>query len=275
MNKPSAVFVRPPGESFVDALGQQPGAPAIDLARAQAQHRLYVAALREAGLRVTELPAEPDHPDACFVQDVAYLLPGLAVFGRPAEPSRQGEIALLKPHLPASLPAAQIEPPGTLEWGDVMRIGDTFYVGQSARSNAAGTEQLRRLLEPLGLAVEALPVVGGLHLLSGANYLGKAPNDPQSPGVLLAWEDYAGLPQFAGLDIIVVPAHEKPAANCLALPAPGHPQGGEGETVIMPAGFPETASALWHRGFRVLTVPIGEFAKADGGVTCLSLLSAA
>jgi dimethylargininase len=253
-------LVRAPEPGFSDALGQQPDADAIDLTRAAAQHRLYVQALRGAGVHVTELPPAPGYPDACFVQDVALLLPQLAIVGRPAEPARQGEVDLIKSHLPASLPVAAITAPGTLEWGDVLRIGDTLYVGQSARTNAAATAQLRELAAPLGLAVEALLVPQGLHLLSGVNYLGPAPS--AGPGVLVAWPGYANLPQFANLDVIVTPPAEAPAANCLAL----------GATVIVPAGYPQTAAALWQRGWRVLSTPIGEFAKANGGVTCLSII---
>lgn len=257
-------YVRPPHDSFAAALGQKPGAPAIDLARAKAQHRLYVDALAAAGLEVVVLPPAPGLPDACFVQDIALLLPELAILGRPAEPSRQGEVALLRPHLPAGQPVAAIEAPGTLEWGDVLRIGDVLYVGQSARSNAAGCDQLRRIVGPLGLRVEPLPVSEGLHLLSGVNNLGQAPGSADGREVLVAWEQYAGLPQFTGLDVIIAPPEEAAAANCLAL----------GDMVIAPAGYPKTTAAIWQRGFHVLSAPVSEFAKADGGVTCLSLLAA-
>jgi dimethylargininase len=262
MTQQLRAFVRPPEESFVQALGQQPGASAIDLPRARAQHRLYGDALRAAGVHVIELPPAPGYPDACFVQDVALLLPELAILGRPAEPSRQGEVDLIRPHLPAGLAVAAIDAPGTLEWGDVLRIGNTLYVGQSARTNAAAAALLRDLLAPLGLTVEALPVPEGLHLLSGVNYLGAAPAADDGQGVLVAWPQYASLPQFAGLDVIVIAPDEAPAANCLALNG----------VVVVPAGYPQTAAALWRRGFRVLSTPIGEFAKADGGVTCLSVI---
>jgi dimethylargininase len=263
MSRAVHALVRPPDASFIAALGQHPEAASIDVGRAQAQHHLYVAALRAAGVRVDPLPPAPGYPDACFVQDVVMLLPRLAILGRPAEPSRQGEVDLIRPVLPRGLPVAAITAPGTLEWGDVLRIGDTLYVGRSARTNAAAAEQLAALVAPLGLAVEALPVPQGLHLLSGVNYLGVAPAATDGPDVLVAWEEYATLPPFAGLDVIVVPPDETPAANCLAI----------GDAVITPAGYPHTAAAIWHRGFRVFTVPIDEFAKADGGVTCLSVLN--
>lgn len=256
------VYVRPPDLSFRDALGQQPGQAPIDVALAQAQHRLVTAALRAAGLAVTELPAAPGHPDACFVQDIALLLPGLAILARPAEASRQVEVDLFRPFLPSGMAVFTIEAPGTLEWGDVLRIGDTLYAGQSGRTNAAGAGQVAAAVQPLGLRVELLPVPRGLHLLSGVNSLGRGPAGDAEREVLVAWPDYAGLPQFSDCDVIVVPEEEAPAANCLAL----------GATVLAPTGYPRTAAQIWQRGYRVLSVPLSEYAKADGGMTCLCVL---
>lgn len=261
MAVPQRVYVRPPDPSLRDALGQRPDQAPIDIALACAQHRLLAAALRAAGLTVSELPAAPGHPDACFVQDVALLLPGLAILARPAEPSRRAEVELFRPHLPPGLTVVAIEAPATLEWGDVLPIGSTLYIGQSARSNAHSVEQVRAAVKPLGLLVETLPVPRGLHLLSGVNSLGNGPAGDGQRAVV-AWPDYAGLHQLAGCDVIVVPEDEAPAANCLAL----------GGTVIVPAGYPRTATQIWQRGYRVLSVPLSEFAKADGGVTCLCVV---
>lgn len=255
-------FVRPPDAAFRDALGQQPSQPSIDVALAQAQHALLRSALWAAGLKVIELPAAPGHPDACFVQDVALLLPGLTILARPAEPSRQTEVDLFRPHVPPERAVAEIIAPATLEWGDVLRLGDTLVVGLSARSSAAAAAQLAAVIEPLELRVETLLVPKGLHLLSGINSLGRGPAGDGEREVLVAWPEYAALPRFAGCDVIVTPPDETPAANCLTL----------GDTVIVPAGFPRTAAQIWQRGYRVLSVPISEFAKADGGVTCLCVL---
>jgi dimethylargininase len=257
-----SVYVRPPDPSFQDALGQQAGQPPIDVALALAQHRLLTAALRAAGQMVIELPAAAGHPDACFVQDIALLLPGLAILARPAEASRQAEVELFRPFLPPDLIVVAIEAPGTLEWGDVLRLDNTLYVGQSGRTSAAGAAQVAAAVQPLGLQVETLPVPRGLHLLSGVNSLGRGPASDGDRAVLVAWPDYAGLPPFSSCDVIVVPDEEAPAANCLAL----------GDTVLVPAGYPRTAAQIWHRGYQVLSVPLSEYAKADGGMTCLCVL---
>lgn len=260
--QPHGVLVRPPESSFLHALGQVDGAPAIDFDLALAQHRLVVVALRAAGLSVTVLPPAVGLPDACFVQDVALVLPELILLARPALPSRREEVAAIRAHLPDDRLVVAVEAPGTLEWGDVLRIDDTLVVGLSERTNAAGAEQVRAAVTPLGMRVETVPVPAGLHLLSGLNYLGRSTRNAEAPGGVLAWPAYRDLPFLAGLDVIVVPEREAPAANALAV----------GDTVLVPSGYPQTAAAIWRRGFRVLSVPLSEFAKADGGVTCLTLL---
>jgi dimethylargininase len=136
----------------------------------------------------------------------------------------------------------------------VLVVGSRLFVGRSARTNRAGFAQLRELLELEGASVESLVVRQGLHLLSGCAHLGR--------GVLLATDLYADLPVFAGLDVIRVPAEEAYAANAL----------GVGQYVLFPAGYPRTSSEITARGFEVLPLPMSEFAKADGGITCLSLL---
>jgi dimethylargininase len=133
-------------------------------------------------------------------------------------------------------------------------LPDRVYVGQTARSNLDGIAQLAELLAPACLPVTPIPVSTYLHLLSAVTYVGR--------NTLLAVDEYAGHPAFAGMDVIVVPPEEAYAVNTLAL----------GQFVVVPAGYPRVAYALSDRGFTVLSVPTTEFAKADGGVTCLSLL---
>ena len=171
----------------------------------------------------------------------------------PLGPPVQGEEEAVRQALQSHVRLAAIQPPATLEGGDVLIIGQRLFVGLSARTSRAGFAQLRDLLELEGATVEALPVGDSLHLLSDCTYLGR--------GVLLATAGCAGLPAFAGLDIISVPAGEAYAANALGLR----------DHVVFPAGYPRTAALIRERGFTVLQVPLSEFAKADGGATCLSL----
>jgi dimethylargininase len=246
--------VRPPGHSFVRALSGQEPRPDIDAVLARRQHAEYSAALSAAGAELIELPPDEAYPDACFVQDTAVFFGTLAVMARFGVESRQGEQDAVRQVVQGYRRLVGIQPPATLEGGDVLVIGPKVFVGLSARTNGGGFTQLRNLLELEGATVEILPVAQSLHLLSDCTYLGR--------GVLLATDAFAGNPAFAGLDVVRVPPEEAYAANAL----------GVGEHAILPAGYPHTAALVRERGFEVLPVPLSEFAKADGGATCLSLL---
>ncbi|MGE5138099.1 MAG: dimethylarginine dimethylaminohydrolase family protein [Rudaea sp.] len=221
---------------------------------AQAQHAAYCQALCTAGLDVTVLPPDERYPDSCFVQDTALVIRGQVIVCRPGAPSRRGEEQATAAWLGENWPVKHIEPPGTLEGGDVMVLADRVLVGRSERTNAEGIEQLRAFLEPLGLPVLSVTVGDGLHLLSDGTYLGR--------GIVLAAPSFKGLAEVAGLQILPVPPAEAYAANALAL----------GDHVIVPAGFPQTAARLKAAGFNVLAVPLSEFEKVDGGATCLSIV---
>ena len=249
----TCALVRPPGDSYVRAISST--AARIDVTLARAQHAEYCQALAAAGLAVETLPPDERYPDSCFMQDPAMVIAGRAIICRPGAPTRRGEEVSAAAWLAGRLPATvRIEDPGTLEGGDVLVLPDRVLVGESARSNASGIRQLAAILTPFSLPVIPVPVGANLHLLSGVAYLGG--------NRLLAVDGFAALPAFAGLEVIPVPAEESYAANVLAL----------GDHVIMPAGYPRVAAALRVCGLDVLPVPTSEFAKADGGVTCLSLL---
>ena len=247
-------LVRPPGDSFAQAISSLDPQPRIDVDVAREQHAAYCAALERAGVELIELPDDEAYPDSCFVQDTAVVAGDLAVIARPGAPSRRGEEEAVRRALQGRKRLAEIQPPGTLEGGDVLVIGTRLFVGLSARTNRAGFAQLRDLLELEGATVESLPVGESLHLLSDCTYLGR--------GVLLATAACVELPAFAGLEHIRVPPEEAYAANALAVD----------EFVIFPAGYPRTEALVREHGFTMLPVPLSEFAKADGGATCLSLL---
>lgn len=246
-------LVRPPGASFKHALGEQKPRPRIDVALAQEQHAEYCEVLRAAGLDLIELPPDEEHPEACFVRDAAVVFGTLAVIARFGVRSRQGEQDAICGALRGRKRLEEVRSPATLEGGDVLIVGSRVFVGLSPRTSRAGFAQLRDLLELEGATVEALPVPQGLHLLTGCSYLGR--------GVLLASDAYAEVSAFAGLQMVVVPSEEAYAANALAV----------GDAVVLPAGHPRTSRRLRTLGFEVLTVSLSEFAKADGGVTCLAL----
>jgi dimethylargininase len=179
---------------------------------------------------------------------------GRAIIGRPGAPSRQGEEDALAAALADRFSLTRLIPPATLEGGDVLILPDRVVVGRSGRTNAAGIAQLAVALAGTGLPVYAAPVEPYLHLLTAVTVIGQ--------GALLAIEGWPLPPPLADLEVLRVPPEEAYAANSLGI----------GEHVIVPAGYPRVAAMLTARGFRVITVPTSEFAKADGGVTCLSLL---
>jgi dimethylargininase len=250
-------LVRPPGESFARAISSR-NLP-IDVGLARAQHDEYCQALAAAGVAVEVLPADERYPDSCFMQDPAMVIGAHGIICRMGAPSRRGEEEAVARALAGRFPLTRIVPPGTLEGGDVMVLPDKVLVGRTARTNQAGIAQLVVAISeaPDGEApapLYSVPVNDYLHLLSAATYIGR--------DALIAVEAYAGHPHFAGMDVIVTPPEEVYAVNALGL----------GENIIVPAGYPRVAALLRDRGFTVLPVPVSEFAKADGGVTCLSLV---
>jgi dimethylargininase len=226
----------------------------IEYERALAQHAAYVGALRSAGAQVTVLPATDAYPDSVFVEDAAVVLDEVAILTRPGVASRAAEPDLLAPPLGRYRPLARIEAPATLEGGDVLRVGRRLFVGLSPRTNAAGAEALRALAAPHGYTVTAVPVRDCLHLKTGVTAL-----DDEALLANPAWVD---LERFAGFDVIPVAAEEPWAANTLRLDA----------TLLANAAFPRTLEQLARRGLAPIPVEIGEFGKAEAGLTCLSLL---
>jgi len=226
----------------------------VDIDLARRQHRGYSATLRHVGIEVTELPPDDEHPDAVFVQDRVCVVDGRAIAGPSAAPSRRGEAGPILEVLRGAYPVVELEPPASLDWGDVLITEDALFVGLSERSNRAAVEALRRLLGP-GRRVEGVPLPPDLlHLLSGCAYLGDRR--------LLTVASLAPFARSHGFEVVPVAEAEPLAANVLV----------HERWVVVPAGYPETASRLAAAGFRIQRIAVGEFEKRDGGVTCLSLL---
>jgi dimethylargininase len=226
----------------------------IDLARARAQHRAYEAALARAGCRVESLPALDDLPDSVFIEDVAVVLDEIAIVTRPGAESRRGETEAIAPVLANYRRVTFILSPGTLDGGDVLRIGHRIIVGRSGRSNESGIEQLRAVAWPYGYTVTAVPVKGCLHLKSAIT--------EAAPGVVLvnpAWVDVAA---FGDIQVIEIDPEEPYAANGLLV----------GKRFIYPGSFPRTRKRLEDAGISVEAVDVSELQKAEGAVTCCSLV---
>lgn len=226
----------------------------IDIDLAREQHEAYEQALRALGCRVESLPEEPELADSVFVEDTAIVLDEVAVITRPGAPSRRAETASIAAVLGKYRDLVRIESPGTLDGGDVLRVERTLYVGTSSRSNASGIEQLGSLLLPFGYRVLPVAVRGCLHLKSAVTQV--------APDRLLINSRCVERQQFAGMRFMEVDAAEPLGANALLL----------GTDVIYPSSHPRTAEVLRRHGIRVHTVETSETEKAEGGVTCCSLL---
>ena len=236
----------------------------IDLEKARAQHRAYVDALAALGCKVEVLPSLPENPDAVFVEDTAVVLDEIAVITRPGAESRRAEVDSTAQALVPHRKLAYIEPPGTLDGGDVLVLGRTVYVGLSARSNHAGIEQLRGYLSPEGYRVVAVPLKGCLHLKTAATQVGqlKSAATEVAPGLLLINPEWVDKSAFEGVDFIEVDPTEPFAANAVLV----------GSAVVYPASYPRTRARLEQRGLDVRAVDMSETEKAEGGVTCCSVI---
>jgi dimethylargininase len=226
----------------------------IDVDLAIAQHQDYERTLESLGCRVIALPALEEQPDAVFVEDVALVLDEVAVMTRPGAESRRAEGASIATVLADYRRLLHIEAPGTLDGGDMLRIGRAIFVGQSARSNAAGIAQLRGLLVPFGYTVHGVATRECLHLKSAVTQV--------APDTLLiqpAWIDAA---VFASYRLIEIDPGEEHAANALRV----------NDAVIQPDCFPRTQQRLRDAGIDVTGVDVSELQKAEGAVTCCSLV---
>lgn len=252
---PQRAIVRGVPSSFAAALTGLPLAAPLDVLRAQRQHAAYVAALADLGLEVLALPADEACPDCCFVEDTAVIAAGLALVTRPGAPSRRPEVAAVRAMLERTLPVVTMEAPATLDGGDCLRLGATIYVGRSARTNEAGIAALAAAFAPHGLRVVAVPMPAGvLHL--------KTVCSPLSDDCMLLAEGTIPPATFVGVHIIPVPADEAHAANVLAV----------GAAALVPHDAPETARRVTRAGWTVHAIDTSELRRADGALTCPSIL---
>lgn len=226
----------------------------IDFARAEQQHRDYVAALASLGVEVTILPPESELPDAVFVEDTAVVLDECAVITRPGIESRRLETSSIVAALARVRPLVTISFPGTLEGGDVLRIGRTIFVGRTARTNDEGIRQLRVAVEPHGYEVVPVTTTGCLHLKSAVSYAGME--------TVVLNPDWVDVDLFGSWQCVPVAPEEPYGANVLAV----------GAVVHTAASAPHTRRKLDALGFETRVLDTSEFEKAEAALTCLSLL---
>ena len=226
----------------------------IDVDRARAQHDAYERALAEAGYRVERLPAGDDIPDSVFIEDAAIVFDELAIVTRPGALSRREEIAAVADALAPYRSVCAIQAPGTIDGGDVLVTGRRVFVGVSTRTNRDAIAQLRRMLTPHGYTVAEAPASECLHLKSAVTAI--------ADDVLLINPAWISPSAFEEFEVVGVDEREPMAANALRL----------NDRVICASAFPRTAERLAKRGLKIVTVDVSELAKAEGAVTCCSVL---
>lgn len=226
----------------------------IDYGLALAQHAAYEQQLMELGCRVHRLPSDDTMPDAVFIEDTAVVVPEVAVITRPGAPSRRGETTVVEAALAAYRPVATLAAPATLDGGDVLRIGRVLYVGVSARSNRDGIAQLARHLAPWEYRVLPVETRDCLHLKTAATVA--------APGIVVVNPAWVDGEVFGSAELVEVDPAEPFAANVLRV----------GGATICAAAFPRTLRRIEAAGVSVRPVEVSEFAKAEGGVTCCSII---
>lgn len=226
----------------------------IDLPTAVAQHRQYEQALKELGLEVISMPAEADLPDSVFVEDTALVLDELAILTRPGADSRKAEVSSIARTLSHYRELEAIQSPGTLDGGDILQVGRSIYVGISTRSNRSAIEQLQELVKPFGYRVRGVKVTGCLHLKSAVTALAE-----DTLLINPAWVDRS---EFENYRMIEIDPGEPYAANALRI----------GESLLYQPSFPGTIHRLEGAGLHLKLVEASELGKAEGALTCCSLV---
>jgi len=225
-----------------------------DYEKALVQHQNYSKALEKCGVEVCILEADENFPDSCFVEDVALLTPDCAVITNPGAESRKGETKGLEKVLAKFYNNIEfIKEPGTVEAGDIMMVGNHFYIGISARTNTSGAQQMIKILEKYKCSGSMVSLEKVLHLKTGLAYL--------ENNNLVVCGEFVSKVEFQNFNRIEIDVEESYAANCIWV---------NGQ-VLIPSGFPKTKAKIEKAGYAVMEVDVSEFQKLDGGLSCLSL----
>ncbi|MBT3337335.1 MAG: N(G),N(G)-dimethylarginine dimethylaminohydrolase [Anaerolineae bacterium] len=246
-------IVRTPGKSMVNGISTA-GIGIPDHQLALRQHASYIEALKACGLEVTVLPADEAFPDSTFVEDVALLTKECAIITNPGADSRRGETAAMKKILQNFYTnIEEVHEPGRVEAGDIMMVGEHFYIGLSERTNQQGAAQIIGFLQKYGMSGSVVTLEEVLHLKTGIAYLEK--------NNLLACGEFLAKPEFQKFNILEIDNNESYAANCIWVNG----------TVIMPQGYPKARKTIANAGYPIIEVDVSEYKKLDGGISCLSL----
>lgn len=218
------------------------------------QHKMYIEALEKCGLKVTILPPDENFPDSTFVEDTALCTAKCGIITNPGAKTRQGEETEIRKSLLNFYPDLEkINFPGTVEAGDIMMVGDHFYIGLSERTNQEGANQMISILEKYGMTGSVVSLEKVLHLKTGLSYI--------ENNNLLAAGEFLEKEEFKKFNLIEIDEKESYSANSVWING----------NVLVPMGFPETSRKIKNAGYNVIEVDVSEFQKVDGGLSCLSL----
>ena len=242
-------LVRPPGISFPQAISSHPAKQEIDLSKARDQHRSYVYALKKAGAKIHAMPSEDFLPDSTFVEDTAFVFGDIVFLCCSKVETRRNEVESIEKILKGYIKTVRID--RYLDGGDILNTPDSIFIGLSERTDARAIESLS---VQINKEVVSVPIFKGLHLKSAVSYLGN--------NILLLNPERVDSSPFKNFQWIEVEEKNSYAANCLAIK----------NMVIMPAGFPMIRKKISQQGFETIELEMSEFEKADGGITCLSII---
>jgi dimethylargininase len=250
----TSAIVRTPAKSIVEGLTESKALGAPNYEQAIIQHQSYIDSLKMCGLDVTVLEPCEEYPDSTFLEDVALITPSCAIITRPGAYSRRGEVKEIESVLRNRFNNVKvIEAPGTLEGGDVMMVGNHYYIGLSNRTNLEGAKQIIEILNKYGMSGSTISLNKMLHLKTGLSFL--------ENNNLIVCGEFINDSRFDQYNSIEIPESESYAANCIWV----------NEFVIIPLGYPITKEKIRNAGYTVLETDVSEFQKLDGGLSCLSL----
>ena len=246
-------IVKRPGKSLINGITSVSlGKP--DYEKALQQHDYYIETLKKCGVEVTILEADEEYPDSTFVEDPAIVTQKCAIITNPGASSRNGEKIKMAEVLKKFYDNIEyIKDPGNVEGGDIMKVGDHFYIGLSARTNQEGARQLIEILNKYEYTGSIVSLEKVLHLKTGLAYL-------ENNNLLVSGEFIDKL-EFKDFNKIIIDENESYAANCIWI----------NDHVLIPAGYEKAQKSIEATGYKVEVVDTSEFRKLDGGLSCLSL----
>ncbi len=262
LDQKTRALVRAVPNTYSDAIANFFGTGPSDVEEARSQHNAYVKALSSNGVEVIIMDADDNHPDCVFVEDQAIIIDGHVLLPVPGHESRRGEQPPIAEFLSGVLEGHQIckmELPAIMDGGDILRLGNQFFVGRSTRTNNLGIDELRSLLDHLGYDLRVVDIPNhALHLTSIAS----TPSD----NIILAPEGYLTPESFGeipeGCEVIMIPNEEAYGCNTIGFP---------GNKVILPEGYPTVKETLESRGFETICLDMSQIRAADASPTCCSI----